>query len=246
MANFPRGLIQPEGSGKFGLDALLLAAWGAKTAKKYYQAGCDLVLETGCGCGAALLGFSLLHKSSNCIGIEREKELAEAANQNAFLLGLTDECHFYQADLANLPKSLQRYKAKAQLALANPPWRKPGQGLITNKPLAKKAHWELTGNIELFMDSAAYFLEHHGRLCMIIPIWQLPRLMTHLEKIPLGLRAIQPVSSWPGGNISRLMIICQKNSAMDYEMAFPLVIHEKRDNKIGYSKEARDFCPWLQ
>ena len=246
MSAFPRGLIQPESSGRFGLDALLLASWGAKAAEKYYHDNLRIVIETGCGCGAALLGFALLHKNSSCIGLELEKELAEAACQNAIQLNLPDKCLFYQADLANLPKNLQCYREKAQLVLANPPWRKPGDGLITNKSLAKNAHWELTGTLELFLESAAYFLEHHGRLCLIIPIWQLHRLMAHLVKIPLGLREIQPIASWPDGNISRLLIICQKNSAMDYKMAFPLAIHEKRNNKIGYSQQARDFCPWLQ
>ena len=52
---FPRGLKQPEGSFRFGQDALLLAALTARFCTRK-----DKVVELGCGCGAALSGLLLL------------------------------------------------------------------------------------------------------------------------------------------------------------------------------------------
>ena len=61
---FPRGLEQPEGSLRFGADALLLAAFAARHVEglsasvKSRQQGGLTAAELGCGCGAALLGLA--------------------------------------------------------------------------------------------------------------------------------------------------------------------------------------------
>ena len=63
---FPRGLEQPEGSLRFGADALLLAAFAARYVESLNasrQAHLTAA-ELGCGCGAALLGLAL-----RCAGI---------------------------------------------------------------------------------------------------------------------------------------------------------------------------------
>ena len=56
---FPRGLQQPEGSLRFGADALLLAAFAARGVEGMNEARRKQLTaaDLGCGCGAALLGF---------------------------------------------------------------------------------------------------------------------------------------------------------------------------------------------
>lgn len=246
MIKFPRGLRQPAGSARFGQDSLLLASFAAKKTEEFYRRKKLLALEIGCGCGAALLGFSLLRPESLCVGIEREAPLAESARENAILCGRAENCSFFQADLANLPADLKSFEGKAQILLANPPWRKPGQGKITSFPLRQTAYWEITGTLELFLRMAVFFLAHHGRLFMILPVWQLHRLMTALQGISLGLRLIQPVSAYYDSDIRRVLIICQKNAATDYLMRPPLILHEKSSGKKIFTSAAKAFCPWLE
>lgn len=102
---FPRGLEQPEGSLRFGADALLLAAFAAlhlppeKCAAGAASHRPTLVAELGCGCGAALLGLAMLRPQICGLGLERENPLLLAAESNASRLGLLDRLRFFTLDL---------------------------------------------------------------------------------------------------------------------------------------------------
>ena len=102
---FPRGLEQPEGSLRFGADALLLAAFAAlhlppeKCAAGAASHRSTLVAELGCGCGAALLGLAMLRPQICGLGLERENPLVLAAESNASRLGLLDRLRFFTLDL---------------------------------------------------------------------------------------------------------------------------------------------------
>ena len=117
---FPRGLEQPEGSLRFGADALLLAAFAArhlppdrrgpdrrgpdKRGPDKHGVGAarhapTLVAELGCGCGAALLGLAMLRPQIRGLGLERERPLVLAAESNATRLGLSDQLRFSALDL---------------------------------------------------------------------------------------------------------------------------------------------------
>ena len=114
---FPRGLEQPEGSLRFGADALLLAAFAARHlppeksgpgkcgAEKLWPGAANssttLVAELGCGCGAALLGLAMLRPHICGLGLEREDSLVLAAKDNAARLGLLDQLRFVALDLAD-------------------------------------------------------------------------------------------------------------------------------------------------
>ena len=120
-SQFPRGLEQPEGSLRFGADALLLAAFAARCLPPKKQTpgaanGTPLVVaELGCGCGAALLGLAMRYPYIFGLGLEREKPLVQAAMNNAALLGLSDQLHFVGLDLAD-KASLSALRVPAQLS----------------------------------------------------------------------------------------------------------------------------------
>ncbi len=134
---FPRGLLQPEGAYRFGLDALLLAAFAARTLRERAAGGRASgkarprrVAELGTGCGAALLGVALRCPDARCLGLEREPALLRAAAANAQALGLADRVSFHMADLAApaaWPGRLGE-EGPQDLVLANPPWGLPGRG----------------------------------------------------------------------------------------------------------------------
>ena len=125
-SHFPRGLEQPEGSLRFGADALLLAAFAARCLPPKKQTsgaanGTPLVVaELGCGCGAALLGLAMRCPYIFGLGLEREKPLVQSAMNNAALLGLSDHLHFVGLDLAD-KASLSALRIPAQLSASMQP-----------------------------------------------------------------------------------------------------------------------------
>lgn len=204
-----------------------------------------LALESGCGCGAVSFGFALLAPSSRCIGIEKQEKLVLAARRNAQALNLSGRCQFFAADLADLPPEILKFQRKADLVMANPPWRNPARGLVTAQNMRKKAYWRQKNTLPLFLKSASALLRRHGRFCLILPHFLLSDFFESLKTTELGLRKILPVCSFANAPVSRLLLLCQKNAASDYEISYPLAIHEKREGVVGYTGQARAFCPWL-
>lgn len=80
-AMFPRGLSQPPGAYRFGLEALLLACLSKAPPGA-------LALDMGTGCGAAGLALALRCQGLGVVGLERLPELCRAAADNAGRLGL--------------------------------------------------------------------------------------------------------------------------------------------------------------
>lgn len=245
---FPAGLLQPEGSARFSLDALLLAAFAAKSVPNSIGRKSFFAVELGCGCGAALLGFAMLSPNSCCRGIELESQLAASARVNAEITGLAGRCEFYEADLGQPALPLEAIHDKTAIVLANPPWRKSGEGLPSPSPLRRKAHWADASALGLFLAAAERFLMRRGFFCLILPPARLGDFFGLLAQTRLGLRRILPVSPFADAPAKRLLMLCQKDAANDISLDAPLVIHEKdiHNGRINHTREAERFCPWLR
>ncbi len=110
-AHFPAGLEQPEGSLRFGADALLLAAFAARHLEQHSVPHPQSqpvsqpvsVAELGSGCGAALLALVLRCPQVAGLGLEREEALVLAARRNAALLGLAGLPNL--TDRADMPEA---------------------------------------------------------------------------------------------------------------------------------------------
>ncbi|MEG2005461.1 MAG: hypothetical protein RR014_05430, partial [Bilophila sp.] len=102
-ARFPRGLEQPEGSFRFSMDALLLAAFAAQeqgafaaeeqgafaTQEKEDARPQTTFADLGTGCGVVGLAL-LLRQKGHGIGLDLDADLVLAAQRNAAHLGFSD------------------------------------------------------------------------------------------------------------------------------------------------------------
>lgn len=231
--HFPAGLKQPEDCLRFGLDALLLASFASlhgKTLKSGISA-----LELGCGCGGALFAFALDNPCARCTGLEREKALIDCARENARVLGLENQCIFYQM---TLPAPI---KKKYDVVMANPPWRLGGR--ISPKALRARAMWAQPESMAVFLDAGAKALKGEGIFCLIIHPESLPPFFESLARLPLTTRLLLPVSPRQNQAVSRILILLAKKKASRLLMTAPLVLHQ--ENSDGWSETALNFCQWL-
>lgn len=210
---FPRGLIQPEGSFRFGEDALLLAALTAK-----FSPPAGKVAELGCGCGAALAGLLLLWPEARGLGLDNAEALLAAARENANLLNLSARCEFSQADF-----TVEKYPAKLpanifDAAMANPPWQKAGRPAKTN--LREQALRSANPDImRHFFRAAAHLLRHKGRFYLILPAEALAAAIIQIEGCGLGLRFVQPLKTGAHETVcERIFIQCQKGAKHDVKI----------------------------
>ncbi len=270
---FPRGLEQPEGSLRFGADALLLSAFVARHVESLNaprQAHLTAA-ELGCGCGAALLGLALRCPGITGLGLDRETPLVQAATVNAARLGLTDRLRFAEADLADR-KLLSElagttgvsHAGKFDLVLANPPYGVAGRP--SPRHMRERALRGAPGEenreyvLQLFCRAAAALLRHQGCFCCIYDAPALPQLCAGLNDAGLGLRLLLPVRTHRAKPALRILALARKNTAHETVIETPLTLHtgaSTNDNsgtskvtgggKRGprWSTQALRFCPWL-
>lgn len=242
-AAFPRGLLQPEGSYRFGADALLLAAYAASChISKKLLAGraSPVAVDLGCGCGAAIFAFAFLQFGWQYVGIDNNACLLDAAKANAYRLNLS--VNFLNKDLESPDSGLNANQVggQCQLVMANPPWRKKGTGHLSPRELREQA----LGNApaDFFCNAAKRLLAHHGLYCCIIPTVSLPALVAALDSNNLGLREILPIVPHKGESAIRLLCLAKKAAVSEPKLLPPLVLHEETGQ---WTKQAQEFCPWL-
>ena len=148
-ALFPRGLLQPEGGFRFGVDTLLLSAF----AHRQLKADAALTgLDLGCGCGAAAFGLLLLpgRQALALTGVDLDPHMARAAALNAQALGLAER---FQA--STLDVEAFAAPAPAHFALCNPPFRVPDSGRPCPDQRRQAARFEGPGGFAAFARCAA-------------------------------------------------------------------------------------------
>ena len=237
---FPRGLEQPQGSLRFGADALLLAAYAAHGVEGMNEARRKQLTaaELGCGCGAALLALALRCDTVTGLGLEREAPLVQAATANALRLGLADRLHFAQADLADrallaaLPGMYGCKAGNLDLVLANPPYGvegRPSQSHMRERALrgAQGAHVaeNRTQVLTVFCRAAAGLLRHQGYFFCIYDALALPLLSSALDAAGFGLRGLLPVRTYASRPALRVLVLARKNAAHQCTIKAPLTLH---------------------
>ena len=261
---FPRGLQQPQGSLRFGADALLLAAFAARHVEGMEAARSRrfAAAELGCGCGAALLGLALRCPGITGLGLEREAPLVQAAAANAQHLGLADRLHFAQADLADagflaaLPAACGYKAASLDLVLANPPYGvegRPSPSQMRERALrGTQGKEDRKQVLAVFCKAAAALLRHQGYFFCIYDALALPQLAEALGSAGFGLRGLMPVRAHAARPAMRVLALARKNTAHQCEIEGPLTLHtgKTRQKKtdagvVRWSAQALRFCPWL-
>ena len=241
---FPRGLVQPEGAYRFGLEALLLAAFAARTLRERRAGRESAVAELGSGCGAALLGVALRVPGARCLGLEREPVLVAAARANAAALGLACRVRFAEADVAKM-EQVRRDETPRDMVLANPPWGISGRPSPSRLREAALRGGEAGDSFPAFCAAAASLLRPKGLFCCIVPTQTLTRICAALEGARLGLRRILPLRPHSGDAAHRLLLLAQKGACAEPELCPPLTLHRRGAGAPLWTRAALSFCPWL-
>lgn len=238
-ALFPCGLTQPEGSFRFSVDALLLAAFVVRRClpERAFPAR---MLDLGCGCG--VVGFACLLERPELVvaGIDVAPELAAAATANAAALGLGDR---FAASLADLAAPDAPQVGSFPVVAANPPFYRIGSGRLPFSPLRRKALFADEGTLPAFARYARNALAPLGVFALIYPWGDREYLFSCLESFGFGVRTVVPVvAGTRDGEPSRCLVSASLGDEIDARVEPPLVLRGERG---GCAEGALRFCPWL-
>ncbi|OIQ49767.1 tRNA1(Val) (adenine(37)-N6)-methyltransferase [Pseudodesulfovibrio hydrargyri] len=232
-AYFPRGLVQPEGGYRFSLDSLLLASFANVTRG---QTGLDL----GCGCGVIGLALLLRQPGLRLTGVELNPQSVEAAKENAANLHLTDKLTIEQGDVVDW-----RSDGVVDFVVANPPYRKLGQGRESAEEDRRNARFEGAGTFAAFARCAAVALKTRGRFAFVHLPERLPEIMAGLADAGLASKRLRMVHGKADQEARMVLVETVQAASPGLRVEPPLILHEGTGKGTRLTGQALDFCPFL-
>ncbi len=239
---FPAGLEQPEGSFRFSVDALLLAAFAAsRTANVTIR-----FIDLGTGCGVVGLAYLLLKgNESQGFGIDCHSELIHAARNNAAKLGLSTCFAVYTGDIADAGflAKLHAESSPVQLVMANPPWRLIGSGRLPATEARQKALFGDKKTFPLFVSAASSLLDENGRFICIISPDRLQDMLGALHGAGLAPVLLQYIHKEKNSPATFILIEAHKGGQAVPSIAKPIALYGPGR---FFTPESLDFCPFLR
>ena len=214
---------------RFSLDALLLADFPDIKA-------CRNILEMGSGSGVVSLLLAKRYPRAKVTGIELQESLFSRAARSAEANGLSDRVRFIHADLRKLPKTLPH--EGFDMAVMNPPFRRPGTGRISPGDERARARHELTAGLPEILKAAFAMLKNRGRLCLVYNPDRLPELLAGMKARGLEPKRMRTVHSFEGDRARMALVEAVKSGAPGFKVMPPLFVYSAPGE---YSPEMREF-----
>jgi len=222
-------VYQARAGYRFSLDALLLADFPELRSPKR-------IVEFGAGSGVVSLLMAKLFPKSEITGIEIQEGLHGRAVRNAELNGLSDRVAFLHADIKDARRLLT--PASFDLAVMNPPFRRPGTGKISPGDERAAARHELTATLTDMVAAASSMLRNRGRLCVIYHPSRLPELFCEMRARTLEPKRMRTVHSHMGDTARMALVEAVRQGNEGLKILPPLYVYESGKT---YSAEMKEF-----
>ena len=214
---------QPTSGYRVAIDPVFLAAAVPAEPRQ-------LVLDVGCGAGAAMLCLAARVPHSRVVGLEMQRDLVRLAGDNVILNGLEARASVMIGDLLQPPPRLS--PGAFDHVMANPPFHERGH----SKPAATAVHSAAT--IEGEADLAAWIrfslamVRAQGSVTFIHRADRIDALLGEIAG-RAGEVVIFPL--WPGQGraASRILVRARKQVSAPARLTAGLVLHEPDGQLTG-------------
>lgn len=193
-----------------------------------------LVLDIGCGSGAATLCLAARVPQCRVVGLELQRELAGLAADNAALNGMADRVTIVAGDLLRPPPGLS--PGMFDHVMANPPYIARGRGTPAPDPAKAVATIEGEADLAGWVRFALAMVRDKGDITFIHRADRIDALLGLLAG-RAGEVAVFPL--WPaaGRAASRILVRARKQVAAPARLLPGLVLHDA-DGRFTPAAEA--------
>jgi tRNA1(Val) A37 N6-methylase TrmN6 len=212
-----------------GMDAALLAA--------ACDAGDgDLVLEVGCGVGAALLAAAVRRPAARFVGVERDAAALELAVANIALNRLGDRVGAQAGDVDAPLKASGLTPGTFDAAMANPPFFDDKRAMRGPAP-AKRGAWIAEGGLAAWSDYLTLAVREGGSVTFIHRADRLGDLLTLLAP-RTGSLQVRPIHPFADAVASRVLVRAIRGGRAPLRLLPALVLHPRDGAKHTPETEA--------
>lgn len=210
-------LLQPRDGYRVAIDPVFLAA--AVPAEPQH-----MVLDIGCGTGAAMLCLAARTTGCRVVGLEMRRDLVRLAGDNVILNGMTNRVSVMMGDLLQPPPRLA--PGTFDHVMANPPYHE--QGRVTAPANAQRAASEIEGEADLaaWVRFALAMVRTEGTLTFIHRADRFDALAAQIAGRAGGI-VLFPLWPMRGKPASRILVQARKGMAAPARIAPGLVLHEE-------------------
>jgi tRNA1(Val) A37 N6-methylase TrmN6 len=229
----------PDGY-RAGMDAALLAA--------ACDAGAgDLVLEAGCGVGAALLAAAVRRPAARFVGVEQDAAALKLAVANITLNRLEVRVAARTGNVEAPLKESGLTPGVFDAALANPPFFDDERALRGPAP-AKRGAWITEGGLAAWVDFLSRAVREKGSITLIHRADRLGDLLVLLAHRS-GSFQVRPVHPFADAPASRILVRAVRGGRAPLQLLPGLVLHPREGAKHTPEAEAvlrgETDLPWL-
>ena len=220
---------QEAGGYRFSIDAVLLAHHA------HPRAG-ERVLDLGTGCGIIPLIMVNRHPGITVIGIEIQNELADLAISNVAANHMLDSIRVKCMDMRTLTPAL--IGGPADVAVCNPPYRRPNSGRLNSDQQRAIARHELKVSLIDILNTARRVLRTAGRFLTIYPAQRIAELLSQMNLTGIEPKFMRSIHSRTGEEAKLILVEGAKGTRAGTTIGPPLIIYAKDG---GYSPEIQQM-----
>ncbi len=159
------------------------------------------------------------------VGLEIQTELAELAQKNVDENNFGGRIEIRQMDFREVSSLFEG--GSFDLALSNPPYRKPGTGRVNPDRQRAVARHELTATAGDVFRAARHLLRVGGRVALIYPSTRLPNLLQSALDNGFSPKQLTIIYSFPHGPGRLVHLECRKGGGEELKVEQPFYIYDE-------------------
>lgn len=201
---------------RFSIDSLLLAHFvTVRRAEK--------IIDLGSGNGVIALALAALHPSASVTGVELQASMNERASRSIRYNQLESRVRMVQGDIRRSAELLQA--GGYDVAVCNPPYRRPGTGRISADDERRLARHEFNGALADFLSAAAVMIRNRGRVAFVHLATRTADVLADMRAFRLEPKRLRMVHSQAGAEASLVLVEGVKGGQAGLSVHPPLVLY---------------------